>query len=665
MANNENNKVAIAMICDDNYVVPTFVTMQSIIDSKDVGTDYDFNIVCASLTAHHEELFQYFNSEGVTVNIIRQDANRYGNLHTHSFTAPCVATTAALLKFELPNLLTEYDKVLYLDGDIIVRSDLSKLYTTNIGDCLLGAVADTGGIYYKQKYTDMVEVYFNSGVMLLNLEQMRKENTTDTLVQTKQELNDSTLMDQNVFNIVCDGRVHRLSIENNFLGINLRRARRNWNIIDINRLFKTKYTSSEELFESWDIFHFSSKDKPWKNPLVLRAEDWYFYYRQLPDNMRLIPDNLQKLKDANITISFTSWPGRINTIHVVMRSLLRQYYRADRIVLYLAKEQFPGGEESLPESLKEHINSGELIVKWCDEDLKSHKKYYYAMQDYPEDIIITVDDDEYLPRNAVEELVLCWLRCPDTVCARRTNLILYNPEGEVLPYTDWIHGFRSEPYLSSMDLLAVGCNGVLYPPKLLNLDMLLDMDGVKECIHADDLWLKSIELYDNIPVSVATNKIELNHIKNTQEVAMFHNINGALGGNDAQLENISKYFDEKYGTEGFFKKTLSKVVVGKDFSQSVNVVPYLSNEIKRINAKLNKTYEEKSEINAKLQRTYLEKSGINAKLQQTYKEKSEINAKLQLTYKEKSEINARLQQDYIKKPTKAVAAIPRKLFKRK
>ncbi len=216
---------------------------------------------------------------------------------------------------------------------------------------------------------------------------------------------------------------------------------------------------------------------------------------------------------------------------------------------------------------------------------------------------------------------------------RRTNLIIADDMGNLLPYSDWVHAFVGEKFLTSMNLLAVGCGGILYPPHLIN-QQILDVEGIRKCLFADDLWLKAAQLYNNIPVSISTDDPSLKHVPNSQEVGLFNNVNGTNGGNDEQLKKISEYYDYKYGTDRFFIKNYSKTIVGTDLSKLNNVVPYLKKGVSLVENKLKTAYKQKSEINAKLKLTYKQKSEINAKLKLTYKQKSEINSKLKETEKE-------------------------------
>lgn len=198
-------------------------------------------------------------------------------IHTQGKNSHCVATETALLKFYLPELIDE-EKLLYLDGDILIKKDLLELYNENIDCYYAGVVIDSGSIYYKHDYVKKVENYFNSGVMLLNLNLLRKEQISETLLQTKKNLKDSSLMDQNVFNIIFNKKVKLLPIKYNVLLVNLERAQSQYNISDINKKYDTQYNSLQEIINDAFILHFSSKDKPWIYSNIIGADEWYQYY---------------------------------------------------------------------------------------------------------------------------------------------------------------------------------------------------------------------------------------------------------------------------------------------------------------------------------------------------------------------------------------------------
>lgn len=272
----------ICLISDDNYVMPTCTAIKSIIASKSDASEYIIHIIASALSSESKAEFLTLTTDSVAIDIIEKDPAVFEGLHTFAEGAICVASVSALFKFLLPDILSDLDKVLYLDGDLICKTDLTELFSTDLGDNYAAAVPDSCQIYYKHAYVKRVTKYFNSGVMLLNLKKMREDNLPEVLVRTKKELLDSNLMDQNVFNVVFDHHLVYLPIRYNFLPVNLWRAKNKWKIEDVNALFGTQYETIRDLYADAAIVHYSSKDKPWKVPDGTMAYLWHEFGTPTP-----------------------------------------------------------------------------------------------------------------------------------------------------------------------------------------------------------------------------------------------------------------------------------------------------------------------------------------------------------------------------------------------
>lgn len=274
--------IHLCLISDDNYVMPTCTAMRSIIASKGASSRYVIHVIAAALSAESKVAFSNLATDSVKIDIIEKDPSVFEGLHTFAEGAICVASVSALFKFLLPDILADLDKVLYLDGDLICKTDLAELFNTDLGDNYAAAVPDSGQIYYKHAYVKRVTKYINSGVMLLNLAKMRADNLPEVLVRTKKELTDSNLMDQNVFNVVFDHHIIYLPVRYNFMPVSLWRAKEKWKIQDVNALFGTQYKTIRELYADAEIVHYSSKDKPWKEPDGAMAYLWHEYGTPTP-----------------------------------------------------------------------------------------------------------------------------------------------------------------------------------------------------------------------------------------------------------------------------------------------------------------------------------------------------------------------------------------------
>lgn len=287
--------ISLAFICDDSFVMQTATAVTSCTVNKKPDSVYKIFIITSNVSAKNLELLNKLSRKNCHITIIEGNTKKLEGLHNFRQGGYLSATEAALLKFELPEILPELEKVIYLDGDIIVKKDLSELFDTDLENNYVAAAHDTGKIYFKHEYVKKYPQYFNSGVMLLNLKKMREDNITQKLIQTKKAENDQNLMDQNIFNIVFADKIKIIDIRWNFLCINLLRAKNKWTISDINNLFNSNYKDFEDIKNKAVIFHYSSKDKPWKYSDIPFANLWFSYYKKSPfKNFKLKRKTLTK-----------------------------------------------------------------------------------------------------------------------------------------------------------------------------------------------------------------------------------------------------------------------------------------------------------------------------------------------------------------------------------
>lgn len=282
MVRRQKNRISVAFICDDQYVIPTGTALTSLLYNRDYDTFCDIYIITANLSEESIARFKALENDNVQIQIIRANTGHLEDLHHPSARSYCVASIAALLKFELPRLLPRLDRVLYLDGDIIVRQDLYDLFATPLNTFCACAVKDSGQIYSRNRMRTSIPGYFNSGVMLMNLKAMREEGMPDRLIEAKRVSDNSQLMDQDVFNQVLRDRVGLLDIKYNFLYINLLRAIGKFTMEKLNRAFGSTYKDLEDINRQAFIVHFASKDKPWKYNNVALVNEWDSYFRLSP-----------------------------------------------------------------------------------------------------------------------------------------------------------------------------------------------------------------------------------------------------------------------------------------------------------------------------------------------------------------------------------------------
>lgn len=210
--------------------------------------------------------------------------------------------------------------------------------------------------------------------------------------------------------------------------------------------------------------------------------------------------------EVPLVVSLTSYPGRIDIVHFAVYSLLLQRLRPQRVVLWLAEEQFP--DRAIPETLAALQKYG-LEVRWC-ENIRSYKKIVPALRAFPESLILTCDDDTYYEDSLTETVYTAYLRDAAAgknagVYARRVRRI--NVEnGAVLPYSSWRLAARSDP--PDNRNFATGVGGVLYTPNALSPHVFA-MDLAKKLAPmADDIWLWAMARLQNTPVTLVGENIK-------------------------------------------------------------------------------------------------------------------------------------------------------------
>lgn len=191
-------------------------------------------------------------------------------------------------------------------------------------------------------------------------------------------------------------------------------------------------------------------------------------------------------------VSLTTFPARIHKVWLTIESILRQDVKPDAIILWLHKGEFPD-KTQLPKNLLAQEKRG-LQIRFCEENLMPHKKYYYTLKENPQANIITIDDDTFFPPDLIKKMINQHLKSPNEILCFRAREIKTD-NGTLKPYKTW--NYVKENSTPRTGLLPIGVGSVLYPPGSLNDDV-FDIDMLKKlALRADDLWLKVMGLLNN------------------------------------------------------------------------------------------------------------------------------------------------------------------------
>jgi len=189
---------------------------------------------------------------------------------------------------------------------------------------------------------------------------------------------------------------------------------------------------------------------------------------------------------VDCVVSLTSIPPRLPTLHLTIRSLLRQDIPPKNIILWLNHSL----EDQIPQKLSK-LEGQVFKIKFRDHS-SSHRKLVYALAEFPNETIVTCDDDVMYPSNWLNSLYNDHLEHPELVIAHQCRTISYDQNGELLPYKLWTpvdaFGFASHT------ILPIGCGGVLYPKGCLHSEVTNRKLYMDLAPRADDLWFKAMGL---------------------------------------------------------------------------------------------------------------------------------------------------------------------------
>lgn len=243
-----------------------------------------------------------------------------------------------------------------------------------------------------------------------------------------------------------------------------------------------------------------------------------------------------------IIVSLTSYPKRIEYVATALGPLFRQTIPVDEVILWLPMEELEETGTAIPAELTELEADPRFTIRDCPINLKPHNKYFHVMQERPDDIVITVDDDVVCSVRLVEKLIEMHLRHPKCVVGDRTHRVLKG-EGRLLPYANWRHSQNEESDQERFDLLATGVGGVLYPPRVFD-PAVFDAEAIKElAFFGDDLWLFVHEHRLRVPVVDSVNPCYFTYIEGSQEAGLYHD-NLDNGRNDVMLQALFERFPE-------------------------------------------------------------------------------------------------------------------------
>ena len=270
--------IPIFFATDDNYVQFLDVAVRSLIANASKEYLYKIIVLNTGLNENNTMKIKTLENENFAIEFadisyaVEELSQKLPNLYHFGL--------AAYYRLFIQSLFPEYEKIIYLDCDIVVVGDVSKLYFTDVEDYLAAGVVEQFILRTPEfsKYTkEAVGVesknYINSGIMIMNLKEFRKNRIEEKFTYLINKYNFDVIdPDQAYINFLCKGKIKYLDVA--------------WN-----------RTPLEDLeCENPNIVHYALYKKPWQYDDVFLGEYFWKYAKESSfyDSIKAIKDNFNE-----------------------------------------------------------------------------------------------------------------------------------------------------------------------------------------------------------------------------------------------------------------------------------------------------------------------------------------------------------------------------------
>lgn len=283
----KENSVPVVFAANDKFVPMFAACFQSLIDHASPQNNYDVVLIESDVTKDNKRELAAMAAPYENVSLRFYDPGRL--LQNYKLKANAHISVETYYRFLIQDILPSYDKVLYLDCDMIIKADVAELYHTDISDYMLAAVRDAdflgqiNGANPKTKAYCQHEFkmknpynYFQAGVLLFNEKEMRKAYSLSEWLTFASH--PYLYNDQDVLNLHCEGRVKYLDMK--------------WNLITDCDHYRVKNVicfapdsvqkEYARAHENPSIIHYAGYMKPWHRPTEDYAHEFWETSRKTP-----------------------------------------------------------------------------------------------------------------------------------------------------------------------------------------------------------------------------------------------------------------------------------------------------------------------------------------------------------------------------------------------
>ena len=290
---------------DDAYAPVLTVAIDSMLKNADPEHYYDVVVLTSNISGDHQATMRAYLGRHANARITFFDVWRMVKGYDLDTNNEHISVET-YYRFLVQDVLSAYNKVLYLDSDLVVEGDVAELFDTELGDNLVAATRDVDylanlnlpdgdRLRYTRGVLKMKDPYdyFQAGVLVLNTKAMRALHTVPEWLKVSQRT-DFIYNDQDILNSECEGRVTYLDAS--------------WNVTNdiFNRATKLYPNAPAGVYDAYlasrrnpKIVHFAGAAKPWTHGWIDLSEHFWSYARETPFYEAILAGLSKRQAEAN------------------------------------------------------------------------------------------------------------------------------------------------------------------------------------------------------------------------------------------------------------------------------------------------------------------------------------------------------------------------------
>ena len=211
--------IPVFFACDENFVKFMMVTIRSMMDNASKGNEYRLYVLNTGISEERQQRVQDLVAERDDFSVEFVDVTPYLTELKSKLPLRDYYSMTTYYRLFIPDLYPEYDKIVYLDSDVVVLGDIAEFYSYDLQGCYVGAIPDqlVGQLDVFGRYVEQVlgvdrTLYFNAGVLIMNCQSLRDTGFLNRFVELVNTYTFIVAQDQDYLNVICKNKIKWLPV---------------------------------------------------------------------------------------------------------------------------------------------------------------------------------------------------------------------------------------------------------------------------------------------------------------------------------------------------------------------------------------------------------------------------------------------------------------------